>query len=245
MPEKAAFDHVIHWVNDLDDAMHAYAECGLPTHEALTMPGFRNGAWGIDDERYVELATVDDWDEVRASKYAEGIEILKPAVDALQQGCGLLTFAVNVADARATAERLRAAGREVEVTEVWFDDQNAGFVEVFVRDAPAYFPFFITYDPPRAELGRMRAEHRAAAGISVEGRPDLAALLVGSADPEGEARQLANFVGRPVRGTVVDLPGAQIRFQEDSPPRLHGLSVRGSLIDRSTTIAGATLIAEH
>ncbi|MDF0529059.1 VOC family protein [Tsukamurella sp. 8F] len=244
MADQAAFDHLIHWVDDLGEAMKAYEESGIPTHEALTMPGFRNGAWGVDDERYVELATVDDWEAVRASKYAQGIDILKPAVEALQ-GPGLLTFAVDVPDARATADRFRAAGREVEVLDVWFEDRGVGFVEVFVRDAPSYFPFFITYEPPRAELGRMRAEHRAAAGISSEGRPDLVALLIGSADPEEDARKLAGFVGCPVRGTVVELPGAEVRFRQEAPLGLFGIDVRGSSIDGSTTIAGVMVNEEQ
>lgn len=243
MPERAEFDHLIHWVDDLDDATAGYDACGLPTQQALTMPGFRNAAWGVDDERYVELATVNDWDAVRESKYAEGIEFLKPAIDALR-GPGLLTFAVDVADARAIAERLSAAGRTVDVTEVHFEDQNVGFVEVFVRDAPAHFPFFITYDPPRAEIGRMRAEHREAAGITLDGRPDLAALLVRSADPEADARQLAEFVGCQVRGAVVDLPGAEVRFEQGAPTGLYGVAVRGASVDRPTDIAGVTVIPE-
>lgn len=65
MPDDAvAFDHLIHGVDDLEAASAAYDSAGLPTAPALTMPGFRNTAWGIDDERYVELATVDDWTQV-------------------------------------------------------------------------------------------------------------------------------------------------------------------------------------
>lgn len=58
-PPPAAFDHLIHWVSDLDPTVASYKDAGLTTHPALTMPGFRNAAWGIDDARYVELATVD------------------------------------------------------------------------------------------------------------------------------------------------------------------------------------------
>ncbi len=245
MPDGAAFDHLINWVSDLGAALEAYEEYGLPTHAALTMPGFRNGAWAVDDERYVELATVDDWEAVKTSKYGEGVDILKPAVDALE-GPGLLTFAVDVPDARAVADQFRAAGREVKVLEVWFEDKNAGFVEVFVQDVPAYFPFFITYDPPRAELGRIRAEYRAAAGITPPTEsPELVALLAGSADPEGEARVLADFVGRPVQGAVVGLPGAQVRFERASRCGLLGVVVRGPSLNRSTTIAGVKVIAEQ
>ncbi len=119
MPDdSAAFDHLIHWVGDLEGAAAAYTDAGLPVHYALVMEGFRNSAWGIDDERYVELATVTDWEAVTASKYAGSLGILKPAVEALaagrRGGDGLITFAIDVADAAATAERLRAEGHEVD-----------------------------------------------------------------------------------------------------------------------------------
>ncbi|WP_433578371.1 VOC family protein [Nocardia brasiliensis] len=244
MSDRAAFDHLIHWVDDLDGAMRAYDACGLTTQGALTMPGFRNAAWGVDDERYVELATVDDWAAVGTSKYAAGLEVLKPAIEALP-GPGLLTFAVDVVDAHATAARFRAAGREVDVVEVRFEEENVGFVEVFVRDAPAYFPFFITYAPPRHEIGRMRAEPRAAAGISSAGRPDLVALLIGSADPEGEARVFAEFVGCPARDSVVELPGAEVRFAEGFASGLSGIAVRGASVARGANIAGMTVIGEQ
>lgn len=245
MPEHAVtFDHLIHWVRDIDAAMASYDELGLPTQDALTMPGFRNSVWGVDDERYVELATVDDWDAVATSSYAGSLEILGPAVDALD-GDGLLTFAVDVPDARATAGRLREAGHEVEEVEVWLEEQQAGFVEVFVRDVPAYFPFFITYEPPRAEIARMRAEYRQEHGISLDGRPDLVALLVRSADPAADARLLGDLVGIPAVGSTVPLPGGEVRFEGGSPAGLHGIAVRG--LDPSSgprEVAGVTVTVE-
>ncbi|MFC9659968.1 VOC family protein [Nocardia sp. NPDC127606] len=245
MPDHTAtFDHLIHWVSALDDAMASYDALGLPTHAALTMPGFRNAAWGVDDERYVELAVVDDWDAVTTSKYADSLEILKPAIGALR-GPGLLTFAVDVPNARATAARLRAAGHDVDDIEVRFEERNAGFVEVFVRDVPTYFPFFITYDPPRAEIARLRAERRAAQGISLDGRPDLVALLIRSAEPEADARLLADLVGCPADGSTVALPGAEVRFEQGAPNGLYGIVVRG--LDPAaapTEVLGMTVVAE-
>jgi hypothetical protein len=243
MADQVVFDHLVHWVDDLGETMKAYTVSGLPAYDALTMPGFRNGAWGIDDERYVEVATVDDWEAVQASEFAQALDILKPSIDALR-GSGPLTFAVDVPDAHATADRFRAAGRDVDVVEMWFEDRGGGFVEVFVRDAPSFFPFFITYSPARAELGRMRAEHRNAAGISTEGRPDLVALLIGSADPEKQARELADFLGCPARGSIVELPGAEVRFQQRASAGLFGIAVRGSSITGATTIAGLTVNEE-
>ncbi|MEP9393250.1 VOC family protein [Gordonia sp. VNQ95] len=246
MPDHgAAFDHLIHWVPDLDDAMAKYGAVGLTTRPALTMPGFRNAAWGVDDERYVELATVDDWNAVRTSKYAGSLEILKPVVDAVDAS-GLVTFAVDVPDARVIARQLLEAGRDVDEIEVYLEDRGAGFVEVFVRDAPTYFPFFITYSPPRAEIGRMRAEYRQTQGISLDGAPDLVALLIRSVDPYTEAQHLAELVGCPVRGTTVALPGAEVRFERGAEPGLHGIVVRG-LGNAPTAIEmlGMTVIVER
>ena len=232
---SAAFDHLIHWVEDLDSAMAAYDNLGLPTRAALSMPGFRNAAWGVDDERYVELATVDDWQAVPTSKYARGLELLGPAIDAVS-GSGPVTFGVNVPDARATAARLRAAGHDIVEDAVRFEEQNAGFVEVYVRDVPPYFPFFITYDPPRAEIARMRAEYRATEGITFDGSSDLIALLARSDDPEADAHRLAELVGCPVSGSTVDLPGAEVRFERGAPSGLYGIAVRG--LDPSTGPVG-------
>lgn len=227
MPESfAAFDHLIHWVDDLDAVMAQYDDAGLPSHHALAMAGFRNAAWGVDDERYVELATVDDWEAVMSSKYSGSLEILRPAIDALP-GPGLLTFAVDVPDARATAVALRAAGHDVSEIEVWFEERNAGFIEVFVNDAPSYFPFFISYSPPRAEIARFRAERRAAQGISLDGSPDLVALLARSENPEADAQRLAGLVGCGATGATVDLPGAEVRFEPGTPSGLYGIAVRG------------------
>lgn len=245
MPNHAAaFDHLIHWVDDVDAAAAGYAAAGLPVRDALTMPGFRNAAWGVDDERYVELAAVDDWDAVATSKYAGSLEILRPAIDALG-GPGLLTFAVDVPDASALADRWRAAGRRVEAVEVHFEEQDVGFVEVFVRDAPAYFPFFITYRPPRAELARMRAEYREREGIADGNGVDLVALLVRTAAPEDDAQALADLLDCPVHGTTVELPGAEVRFHRGAPDGLYGIVVRGpEPAAGPVEVAGMTVVVE-
>lgn len=224
--DSAAFDHLIHWVADLDTAMTAYNSLGMPTHEAVTMPGFRNAVWGVDDERYLELATVEDWEAAKTSKYAHGLEALTPAIDALGSP-GLVTFGVDVPDARATAARLREAGHDVIEDEVYFEDRGVGFIEVYVRDAPPYFPFFITYNPPRTEIARMRAEHRVAEGITFEERPDLVAILARSLNPVADAHQMAALVGCNVTDTTVALPGAEVRFTEGTPVGLYGIVVRG------------------
>lgn len=130
------------------------------------------------------------------------------------------------------------AGHRVDNVEVWFEEKNAGFVEVFVRDIPAHFPFFITYTPPRAE-------HRATQGITVQDQPDLTALLLRSTEPEADARLLADLIGCPVNGSTVALPGAEVRFEHGATTGLYGIAVHG--LDASTApadIAGMTVAVE-
>lgn len=246
MPEHSVtFDHLIHWVDDLEAARSAYDRVGFPTQAALTMPGFRNAAWGVDDERYVELATVDDWEAVATSKYAGSLQILKPAIES-RPTSGLVTFAVDVPDVLATAARLREAGHDVAEVEVRFEERNAGFVEVFVRDVPSYFPFFISYDPPRAEIARMRAEHRVAEGITFDGRPDLTALLVRSDAPEADAHRLAELINCDVHGSAIALPGAEVRFEKGTPTGLYGIAVRGlGPANVPDEVAGMTVRTEN
>ncbi|AEK37305.1 hypothetical protein CVAR_1952 [Corynebacterium variabile DSM 44702] len=198
-PPPAAFDHLIHWVSDLDATVASYKDAGLTTHPALTMPGFRNAAWGIDDARYVELATVD---------------------------------------------RLRSAGHEVIIDEVWLEDRQGGFTEVHVTDTPHVAPFFIAYNPPREVIARMRAEHRAANGVAfAPDRTQLVALFVGSNSPEQDAANLAELIGCGVRGTTVELQYAEVRFSADAPEGLYGIAV-SDLDDHPVEIAGLKIFPE-
>lgn len=238
----AAFDHLIHWVSDLDAATTSYDSAGLLTQKALTMPGFRNAAWGIDDERYVELACVDDWDATTTSTYARGLEILRPAIDTLD-GDGALTFGVNVPDIQSTIDRLRTAGHEVVVDEVRLEDKDAGFTEVYLTDFPSYAPFFIAYDPPREVIAQMRADHRAAQGEELPaGRPDINALVIGSSTPKQDARHLGELLQIPTDGGTVALPGAAVRFTTDAPTGIYGIEVTGLEHSAPFDVHGVTVI---
>lgn len=259
-PEPSfSFDHLIHATNgphatnSFDATMQAYDAVGLPTHAALTMPGFRNAAWGIDDERYVELAVVEDWDAVADSPFGDSLSLLRAVFDA--SAPGLAAFAVHVPDAHATAASLRENGHDVHVADIRLEDRDAGFTEVFVTDAPAWFPFFISYDPPRATIARMRAEHRVAQGGSPEQPsttgPDISCLLVRSDAPHEDAHRLAEVLDLPVRddppGATVLLPGAEIRFTRGSPTGLYGFGVVRTGPDGlagPVEIAGATVVPD-
>jgi hypothetical protein len=202
---------------------------------------------GYGDERDRSLAATCRVQRTALAEYSASLRVLRPAVEALS-GPGLLTFAVDVPDARAEAERLRAAGHDVEVADIWLEDRNAGFVEVFVRDLPAYFPFLITYTPPRAEIAQMRAAFRAERGIERPAdRPDLAALLIASPDPEGDAQRLADLTGAARTGGVVALPGAEVRFEPegaDGKVGIRGIAVRRLPGAAPLEIAGVEVVPE-
>ncbi|MBK1789377.1 VOC family protein [Prauserella cavernicola] len=153
--ENPEFDHLLHWVPDVPTAVAGYRAAGLPAHVNDELDGFQNGGWRLD-ERYVEILTITDERRLRTSRYAEGIEHLRPAMAAVGGDRGVLTFAVNVSDAHATANRLRAQGFELAEFAVTLAEHGVSFVEMFVRNAPVWTPFFITYTPPSRAARRHR-----------------------------------------------------------------------------------------
>ncbi|MCK1794747.1 VOC family protein [Streptomyces sp. XM4193] len=205
--ERPEFDHLLHWVRGVPEATEAYRAAGVPAHTNEALDGFQNGGWRLDT-RYIETLTITDPDALRASRYAEGLRLLRPAVEALEGPAGAFTFAVNVTDARATAERLRAQGHEVAEFEVEMAEHGVSFVEIFVLDGPPWQPFFITYDPPREEL---------LAGVDPaafeRGPHDLTGLVVTDPQPREAARALARLLGLRAENAEVLLPGAHIRFE--------------------------------
>ena len=250
--EQPSFDHLIHWVTDIDQAAEAYRAARLPVRDALTMPGFRNAVWAFDLVNYVELATVDDWEAVRTSLYAEALAILRPAVESLGGRSGGLTFAVHVADAGRMAEPLRVKGHAVAATQVRFEEYDLAFTEVFVLDGPGWWPFFISFDPPRDVLAAKRAEAQAeaeASGTSVPGLPKSAADLVGvvvtSRDPEAAATGVSELLGLAVEyvaGAIrVPLPRVPLFFEPGETEGITGLLVAGIEVTEPVDLGGLWL----
>ncbi|RII18508.1 hypothetical protein DSC45_11365 [Streptomyces sp. YIM 130001] len=219
--EHPAFDHLLHYVPDVPEAVAAYRATGLPAHTNEAMPGFHNGGWRLDT-RYVEILTVTDPQAVRTSLFARGVELLRPAIEALPGPAGAITFAVNVDDARATAARLRAAGHEVAEFEVELAEHGVSFVEVFVLDGPPWHPFFITYDPPRDAL---------LAAVDPDaferGPHDLTGLVVSARDPRAAARDLGELIGIEPTGSSLQLPGAAVHFEKGDREGLTAVTVSG------------------
>jgi hypothetical protein len=104
------FDHLMHWVPDLDAAMQDYQGLGFTIQPGGEHPGVgtRNASWRID-ARYIELITVHDEGVARA-----GFGPAWPAIDAiLRAGGGALAFAILVSDVEATVAEL---GQEVSAS---------------------------------------------------------------------------------------------------------------------------------
>lgn len=250
--DQLSFDHLIHWVTNIDQAAEAYRAAGLPIRDALTMPGFRNAVWPVDLVHYVELATVDDWEAVRTSLYAEALAVLRPAIEALGGRSGGLTFAVHVPDAGRMAEQLRAQGHEVAETQVRFEEYDLAFTEVFVLNGPRWWPFFISFDPPRDVLAAKRAEAQAeaeASGTAGPGWPksdaDLVGVVVTSSDPEAAATGVSELLGLSVEhvaGAIrVPLPRVPLFFEPGETEGIAGLLVAGIEVATPADVGGLWL----
>jgi catechol 2,3-dioxygenase-like lactoylglutathione lyase family enzyme len=140
------FDHLMHWVPDLDAATRAYQGLGFTIQPGGEHPGVgtRNAAWRID-ARYVELITVHDEGVARA-----GFGPAWPAIDAnLRAGGGGLAFAILVSDVTATVAELRARGVSVEDAQAGSLQQPDGstvtWALAFLSEGPAWAPFLINY----------------------------------------------------------------------------------------------------
>ncbi|MBL1078711.1 VOC family protein [Nocardia sp. 2] len=207
--EQPAFDHLLHWVPDVDAAVAAYTAAGMPAHANPPDTGFQHGGWRMD-ERYVEILTVTDEERFRAHMFAQAWTALEPAAAvASRAGGGAMTFAVNVTDVGETAARLLRAGHKILDTVIPRESTGGsiGFREVFLLDAPSWAPFFITYDPPREVfLAQIPA------GAFPSGDFTMTEIVIETPDPARSAAWLAAVIGLPVHDAVLDLPGGAVRF---------------------------------
>lgn len=81
-----------------------------------------------------------------------------------------MTFAVNVTDAAAAAQRLRMADHRVGEIVASPEGYDVSSREVFLPDAPFWTSFLITYDPPRDQIFTEHANGRFDPGRP-QGRP--------------------------------------------------------------------------
>ena len=155
-----SFDHLMHWVPDLEAAIAAYGELGFTLAPQIGQHpgrGTHNTAWRTG-AAYIELIGVRDQAE---AEHARGPDW--PPIDALlRAGGGAGAFAVLVADVTATVARLREQGLPVtdpRPGSVTRADGTVGEWSLAVlREGPPWRPFFINYGmDPAAWAERWRA----------------------------------------------------------------------------------------
>ncbi|MGH8876535.1 MAG: VOC family protein [Stackebrandtia sp.] len=237
MTETPEFDHLLHCVPDVDKAVDAYRDAGLPAHANRPFDGFHNGAWRLD-ERYIEILTIVDHQRYARSAFGEATTAWLPEIDRLiAEGGGAMNFAVNVADVDATARRLRGQGHGVEVTDFRLDGSPVGFREAILTDAPPWAPFFITYDPPRTELVQSFAADRVNRGTH-----DLRGFVIATPNPVEAAIWLGEVIGLPCRddASIVPLPGASVQFVPGAADHITALLLADGN-PPTTTVAGLEL----
>ena len=227
------FDHLMHWVPDLERAIAACDALGYPVRRGGRHPmGTHNAVWRAGDGTYTELIAVHDWDTFREARGADASESLGRL---LETGGGAGAIAFEVDDAAATAEALRSRGVEVSGPREGGierpDGSRASWHLVGVRPAPpagpAWQPFFIQYGMPRRErLAAMAA--RAPLG---EWR--FARLVVETADPPNGAAWLARIMGLEPVGPVgkeeaaVEPEGCRIEFVRGGAERVTRVVLAG------------------
>jgi catechol 2,3-dioxygenase-like lactoylglutathione lyase family enzyme len=223
------FDHLMHWVPDLDAATQAYQGLGFIIQPGGEHPGVgtRNAAWRID-ARYIELITVHDQGVARA-----GFGPAWPAIEAtLRAGGGGLAFAVLVSDVAASVAELRARGVSVEDAQAGSLQQPDGstvtWALAFLSEGPAWAPFLINYG---ASVQERSARFRGP-GFPIDPW-SLDHLVVETSDPAASARWLAGVLGLPVsqvgQGAVrVPLPGCTIAFADGPANRITRVVLAGA-----------------
>lgn len=223
------FDHLMHWVPDLDAATRAYQGLGFTIQPGGEHPGVgtRNAAWRID-ARYVELITVHDEGVARA-----GFGPAWPAIDAnLRAGGGGLAFAILVSDVTATVAELRARGVSVEDAQAGSLQQPDGstvtWALAFLSEGPAWAPFLINYGVSVEEWSARFREP----GFPIDPW-SLDHVVLETSDPAASASWLAGVLGLPVsqggQGAVgVPLPGCTIAFAHGPANRITRVALAGA-----------------
>lgn len=222
------FDHLMHWVPDLDAAMKDYRALGFTIQPGGEHPGVgtHNAAWRID-ARYVELIAVHDEGVARA-----GFGPAWPTIDAtLRAGGGALAFAVLVDDVTATAAQLRSRGVGVEDEQSGSIEQSDGttasWALAFISEGPPWAPFFINYGAPINEWGASGEQELPVGPWSLDH------IVVEVPDPVGSANWLADVLGLSVSQRAQDavevgLPGCTIDFAGGPANRPVGVVLAGA-----------------
>lgn len=208
------FDHLVHWVPDLEAAMEQYRALGFQpvyggqhqgrgTHDALCHLGLA----------YIELLAVNNWDFVRDWQPL-GFSRIEAAI---QAGGGAMDFVVEVTDVPATVAKARANGIRMSDptprSRQWPDGSTASWVSSRFLEGPAWRPSYIQWELPPV---RRRADLQARGVLtSPQDHWTLDHLVVETDDPPADARWLSRTLSLPAalpgpEGLMVRLPGCNV-----------------------------------
>jgi catechol 2,3-dioxygenase-like lactoylglutathione lyase family enzyme len=218
------FDHLMHWVPDLDRAIAEYAALGFSIERGGQHPGggTHNAIWRCPPA-YLELIGVRDETEAIAA-----MGTYWPALNALlASGGGAGRFGVHVESVEADIVRLRNEGISVTDARPGSAKLDNGisvtWVSAGVVDGPPWAPFFIKYGTSMPE----RTDHVRATKIP---RWVVDRLVVETRDPQVSAEWLARVLGttrQPGTATVV-LEGANVEFRQGESGRVTNVLLRGN-----------------
>jgi hypothetical protein len=222
------FDHLVHWVPDLDVAVRDYQALGFTVQPGGQHPQFgtHNAAWRLDT-RYIELIAVRD---EAAARTRLGPDWPKLAAT-LRSGGGAGAFGVLVADVTATVADLRSRSVAVDDPQAGSirrtDGSTGGWQSAGLQHGPGWAPFFINYGLP---VDQWTARFRE------QGFPkdpwSLQSLRVEVPDPAASATWLADIFGLDVARIGQDvaevrLPGCAITFARGPADRITAVVLTG------------------
>ena len=212
------FDHLMHWVPDLDNAIDAYRRLGFAIQRGGQHPalGTFNAFWR-GGSAYLELIAVKD-----PAVAAAAFGVQWPRIEALLgSGGGGGRFAVHVENVPQLVDTLRSAGiavsdpRPGSVTRD--DGTTATWTIASVPDSPAWAPFFINYGTSLAQRAEFLRQSE-----SEPFKWHIDRLVIETTDPDASASWLAQVLSSQRRpdGATVPLEGARIEFRVGESERV-------------------------
>jgi catechol 2,3-dioxygenase-like lactoylglutathione lyase family enzyme len=223
------FDHLMHWVPDLDAALARCAGLGFPPERGGRIgEHLHNAVWWGRELEYVELISVVDLEAWRGGPRGP---LAASRGATMAAGGGALQFAFEVDDLDAVVAAVRSRGiaiRDPAAGSIVFPGGNtAGWQAAWVDEGPGWRPFFIRYAVPRAErLARRRAQ-----------QPPLmdwafCSVVLETPDPASSAAWLARLLGlelAPVDGVpALDAFGCIVQFVSGPADRIAEIVLDGS-----------------
>jgi catechol 2,3-dioxygenase-like lactoylglutathione lyase family enzyme len=223
------FDHLMHWVPDLDEAVRQCAALGYPIQPGGRLGyGMHNALWRGRDLTAVKLIGVYDRDAWEHRPRRSGVSARDTAMAA---GGGALQFAFEVDDLARVVREVRQRGVEITdpLPETYqaADGRTYGWEAAWVVEGPGWRPFFIRYADRRPErLTRARQNHRTLGDWSFR-RVDLE-----TPDPASAGRWLARVLGvqRAWSDGMTEVPasGCRVRFVPGTADRVTRVVLEGT-----------------